>query len=194
MPRNFSQIFSDESDINNQESYDRNNFGVEIKDPTRGIKKLPRDIKTKFIPTEKLIKEVMDSCNSDQKRLIQFVYETGARIGESLTLDYEDVHDDYVTLYTRKSQNSQRTPRHLPRPECLEDGEGKVFKHNAYPRFLEEKVKELKYPKWNWHSLRRRRASIWAKDKPLFEIMMLLGHSQIATTQRYLFNIGIVKM
>jgi len=69
-----------------------------------------------------------------------------------------------------------------------------VFTYNAYPRFLEEKVKELKQPRWNWHSLRRRRASIWAKDKALFGIMLLLGHSQISTTQRYLFNIGIVKM
>ena len=117
------------------------------------------------------------------------------KLGECIVLCYEDVHEDYVTLYTRKSQNSQRTPRHLPRPECISTGgKGKAFKHNAYPRFLEKKVKELKHPKWNWHSLRRRRASIWAKDKPLFEIMMLLGHNQIATTQRYLFNIGIVKM
>jgi integrase len=114
---------------------------------------------------------------------------------ESLSLDYEDVHDDYVTLYTRKSQNSSRTPRHVLRPDCvIPGGKGKVFAYNAYPRFLEEKVKELEHQKWNWHSLRRRRASIWARDKPLFEIMMLLGHSQIATTQRYLFNIGVVKM
>jgi integrase len=124
-------------------SYAANHFGVDMKDPTKGIKKLPRDIKTKFIPTEEMIEEILDSCNSDQKRLIQFVYETGCRIGECLSLDYEDVHDDYVTLYTRKSLNSQRTPRHLPRPESLKDGEGKVFKHNAYPRFLEEKVKGL---------------------------------------------------
>ena len=70
-----------------------------------------------------------------------------------------------------------------------------MFNFTAYPRFLEEKVKELDLPKWNWHGLRRRRASIWAnEDKPLFQIMMLLGHSNISTTQRYLFNLGIVKM
>lgn len=127
--------------------------------------------------------------------MVSFVYETGCRVGEAINLDYKDVHSKFVTLYTRKSKNSQRTPRHLTRPDLLLDGEGKVFKeHNAYPRFLEEKVKELEQPNWNWHSLRRRRASIWAEPKPLFEIMMLLGHSNIQTTQRYLFNLGVVIM
>jgi len=55
----------------------------------------------------------MVCCKKKKKRLIQFVYETGCRIGESIALDYKDVHEDYVTLYTRKSQNSQRTPRTL---------------------------------------------------------------------------------
>ena len=72
--------------------------------------------------------------------------------------------------------------------------QGKVFTFNAYPHVLEEKVGKIGHKCWNWHSLRRRRVSIWAKDKPLFEIMMLLGYSQIGMTQRYLFQIGIVIM
>lgn len=171
-------------------------FGVEVRDPTKGIKKLPLDVKTQYIPTDEDIEAILAICNRSQKILVQFVYDTGCRIGEAVNLEYEDVHSEYVTLYTRKSQNSKRTPRHLPRPYWLTAGglRGKVFDFTAYPRFLEEKVKELGQPKWNWHSLRRRRASIWAQDKPLFEIMMLLGHSQISTTQRYLFNIGVVKV
>ena len=173
----------------------KTNFGLEMRDPTAGIKKLPKDIKTPYIPSEDEIQAVLAMCNPDQKKLLLFAYATGARIGECVNLTYEDVHEEYVTLYTRKSQNSRRTPRHIPRPECVEPGgQGKVFAFNAYPHFLEEKVTALKHPKWNWHSLRRRRASLWAKDKPLFELMMLLGHSQISTTQRYLFQIGIVKM
>ena len=176
-------------------SYAKSSFGIEMRDPTAGIKKLPKDIQTPYIPSEEEIEAVIAVCNNGQKRLIRFVYQTGARIGECINLEYKDVHRDYITLYTRKSQNSQRTPRHVPRPDFIfPSGETKVFEYNAYPRFLEEKVRELGQPSWNWHSLRRRRASIWAKDKPLFEIMMLLGHSQIATTQRYLFQIGIVKM
>jgi integrase len=176
-------------------SHARSNFGIEMRDPTAGIKKLPNDIKTPYIPSEEEIEAVINICNHEQKRLIRFVYETGCRIGEAINLEYRDVHETYVTLYTMKSQNSRRTPRHLPRPSFIfPSGCDKVFEFTAYPRFLEEKVRELSQPTWCWHSLRRRRASIWAQSKPLFEIMMLLGHSQIATTQMYLFQIGIVKM
>ena len=116
-------------------------------------------------------------------------------MGECINLDYSDIREDMVVLYTRKSRNSVETPRFVPKPEWLKQGEGKVFEHNAYPRFLESKVKNLGQPKWNWHGLRRRRASIWANDDvPLFQIMMLLGHSNVSTTQRYLFSLGIVKM
>jgi integrase len=58
---------------------------------------------------------------------------------------------------------------------------------SEYPRFLEKTVKELKQPFWAWHSLRHRFASKLSREgKPLFEIMLLLGHSNLDTTQRYL--------
>ena len=170
-------------------------FGVDMKNPCDGLSKLPEDRNVKFIPSEEMIIAVRKACNPEQQRLIDFVYETGCRVGECINLDYSDIKEDMVVLYTRKSRNSVKTPRFVPKPDWLEKGKGKVFKHNAYPRFLEGKVKMLGQPKWNWHGLRRRRASIWANDDvPLFQIMMLLGHSNVSTTQRYLFNLGIVKM
>jgi integrase len=157
---------------------------LELRNPCNGLSKLPEDRQIQ-----------LEACNLEQQRLITFVYETGCRIGEAINLTYNDVKNDYVVLYTRKSRNSVKTPRFVPKPLIIGEGSGKVFKFTAYPRFLEEKVRELDLPKWNWHGLRRRRASIWAnEDKPLFQIMMLLGHSNISTTQRYLFNLGIVKM
>ncbi len=171
--------------------------GVELKNPCAGLAKLPEDGTVKFIPTEEMIVEVKAICSPGQQQLVQFVYDTASRINEAVTLDYKDVHDEHVVLYTRKSRNSALSPRFVPRPEYVKlGGKGKVFAEwNKYPRFLEMKVKALKHPAWNWHGLRRRRASIWANaDVPLFQIMMLLGHSQISTTQRYLFNLGIIKL
>lgn len=172
-------------------------LGAGIKNPCDGLSKFPEDRNIEYIPTEEDILTVKAICSPSQQFLVQFVYDTGCRINEAIALEYKDVRTDAVILYTRKSKNSVRTPRFLSRPEYVKPGgEGKVFKEwNAYPRFLEEKVAQLKQEPWNWHGLRRRRASIWAhSDIPLFQIMMLLGHSQISTTQRYLFSLGIVKM
>ncbi len=171
-------------------------LGAEMKNPCEGLSKLPEDRKVNYIPSEEMIEAVKKICSPAQQQLIQFVYDTAARINEAVALQYEDVSEKHVVLYTRKSRNSVRSPRFVPRPEYVSPaGKGKVFKEwDAYPRFLEEKVKFLKQPAWNWHGLRRRRASIWANnDMPLFQIMMLLGHSQISTTQRYLFSMGIIK-
>ncbi len=176
-------------------NHGKKHLGLDLKNPCNGLSKLPEDRQIHFIPSEEMILAVKEACNPEQQRLITFVYETGCRIGEAINLIYNDVKDDSVVLYTRKSRNSVKTPRFVPRPLLIGEGSGKVFNFTAYPRFLEEKVKELKQPKWNWHGLRRRRASVWAnEDKPLFQIMMLLGHSNISTTQRYLFCLGIVKM
>lgn len=177
-------------------NYANNVLDFEFHNPCLGIQKLPEETKVKFIPSEEMIFEVIGKCNEAQKSLIEFVYETASRINEAISIGYDDVKDGHVVLYTRKSRNSNRVPRFVPKPECvIPGGKGRVFKDwTAYPRFLEDKVRELKQPNWNWHSLRHRRASIWAKEgKPLFELQMLLGHTQISTTQRYLHSLGIVK-
>lgn len=86
-----------------------------------------------------MILAVKEACNMEQQRLISFVYETGCRIGEAVNLTYNDVKDDYVIIYTRKSRNSVKTPRFVPKPILIGEGRGKVFMFNAYPCFLEER-------------------------------------------------------
>jgi site-specific recombinase XerD len=59
------------------------------------------------------------------------------------------------------------------------------------PRFLEKRVKKLTIPYWTWHNLRHKYASeLSRKGVPLFEIMNLLGHSNMKTTQNYLQLLG----
>ena len=113
---------------------------------------------------------------------------------EAIRFRYQDTDGDLITLWTRKSKNSNLMPRRIPKPDCLTDkkGKGRVFTEwTSYPRFLDEKVKTLDQEKWNWHNLRHRRASLWANQgMNTFEIMTRLGHSNLQTTQRYLQLLG----
>jgi integrase len=170
--------------------YGINLHDLDIKNPCVGLKMNSVDKKLKHIPSDPDIEAVMAICNVNQKLLIQFVRDTGCRISEALRLGRGDVFDDYVVLYTRKAKNADLTPRRVPKPDYLNGfkWKGRLFvEWTSHPRFLEEKVKELKQQKWNWHNLRHRYASRLSKEgRPLFEIMSLLGHSNLSTTQGYL--------
>jgi integrase len=179
------------------------NYGIQQLDlnmtnPCIGISLYPVNKKLKYIPTDSEIRAVMELCDTEQKILIEFVKETACRISEALRLKDTDIDGDDIILYTRKSKNSNLTPRRVPKPACLDSliplkANYRVFSRwSSAPKFLEKKIKELNlHRKWNWHNLRHRRASIWSKEKkPLFEIMLLLGHNNLSTTQNYLQLIG----
>jgi integrase len=165
-------------------------YELEIRNPVVGIKFSPIDKRLKYIPRDNDIQAVTAICNDRQRLLIEFVKETGCRIQEALRLTRNDILDTEVVLYTRKAKNANLTPRKLDKPACIADLRftGRLFKEwNSYPRFLEDKVKELKQKSWNWHNLRHRFASQLSKNgTPLFEIMLKLGHSNLSTTQGYL--------
>lgn len=152
--------------------------------------------KLKYIPSDKDIEAVKELCDEEQKKLIDFVSETAARINEPLQVTGKDLFDDYVILYTKKSRNSNVVPRKVPRPSCLQGihilPDEKLFGNwSDTPKFLKRKIKMLNQKQWNWHNLRHRRASLWSKQgMPIYDIMSLLGHSSLKTTQKYLQLIG----
>jgi integrase len=177
------------------------NWGNSIYDleiPKLNIQFLPIDIRLKYIPPDKDVEAVKKECTDNQRLLIDFVDETAARINEAVSLTWEDVDGNLLTLYTRKSKNSNRVPRRIPMPECLKGlaGKGKVFTEwNAYPRFLEDKVLKLNQRRWAWHSLRHRRASKWANSGMIIvEIQYRLGHSNLSVTQKYCQLLGFRNM
>jgi integrase len=168
-------------------SYGIKSCGLSIQNPCEGIGLFPVVKKLKYISTDDEIKQLLELCTLEQRQLVEFVRDTGCRISEALYLRAEDVFDNYVVFYTRKSKNSNLVPRNakydirkLPEP----DENGQIFKNwSDVPKFLAKKTKR----KWNWHNLRHRFASLLSKkNTPIFEIMSQLGHSNIETTQRYL--------
>ena len=167
-------------------------YELNMRNPCKGIDFYPIEKRMKYIPRDEELTALLLLCDEEQRDLVEFVLGTGARISEAIALKGEDVGDDYVVLYTRKSQGGNRIPRKVPKPDCLI---GKTFQADERvfsrwidkPHFLKRKVKKLKGQMWGWHSLRHRYASMLSKEgKPLFEIMKLLGHSNLSTTQIYL--------
>lgn len=165
---------------------------VEMINPCKKISEFAINKKIKYIPPDEDIEEVRAICTPEQLFLLDFVDETAARINEPLKMYGKDVLTDKVVLHTKKSKNSNIVPRKLPKPECMK---GKKYKHNERvfpwwdkePKFLARKIKRLGQIPWGFHSLRHRRASLWLKEKKTeFEIMKLLGHSDLKTTQIYL--------
>lgn len=165
---------------------------LQMRNPCLGITLFSVKKKLKYIPSDSDIDAVKELCNDEQRLLIDFVAETGARINEPLKVTGKDVIDDYVILYTKKSRNSNIVPRKVPKPVCIMNKQlgqdERLFKlwHDT-PKFLKRKIHSLGQKEWNWHNLRHRRASIWSKQGlPLYEIMSRLGHSNLTTTQKYL--------
>jgi integrase len=137
-----------------------------------------------------MIEAVLLQCDDEERLLIAFIMETGARINEAMRFSSEHISSGQIVLYTRKSKNANLTGRKVPVPFCLIGltFEGRLFKRwTNQPRFLEKKIRKLKLPMFGFHSLRHRYASrLSAKGKPLYEIMELLGHNSLTTTQIYL--------
>ena len=161
---------------------------LNINNPCTGINFFSINRRIKYIPSDTEISEVLEKCNAEQRLLVEFVRDTGCRISESLNLRRRDVFDGYVILYTRKSKSSNLMPRKVKFDTSRFDLDTpldiRIFKSwEEVPKFLSKKTNG----KWNWHNLRHRYASILSNDGlPLFEIMTLLGHSNLETTQKYL--------
>ena len=182
---------------------------IDMRNPAVYVKHQALNDDSKYIPTDDDLTTLRETLDREEALLVDFCTETGCRINEALRLTSKDIGPETVTLWTRKSKNSNLTSRIIPRPHCLKDehippeGE-RVFKRwTAQPRFLEKKVKALMEEKepftgkpllshyFNWHNLRHKAASEWHHNgMVLVEIMARLGHSNIETTQKYLQSLG----
>ncbi len=174
-------------------NYGIKNHELDIKNPCQFVEFYSIDVRLKYIPTDEEITAVRGKLSHGQAFLFDFVDQSACRISEAIRFKAEDIDGNLITLWTRKSKNSNLTPRRIPKPDCLNgySGKGRVFDNwDAYPRFLEEHT-----DKWNWHNLRHRRASIWANNGlTTFEIMVRLGHSNLSTTMKYLQLLGFTRL
>lgn len=162
----------------------------------------------KYIPPLSDIKLVLELCNPEQRRYLLVTAHTMGRISSVNHLKWEDIHDDYLSLYTRKAKNSDTKEIKIPLNDVLkkvlaeiphvivEDNleSSYVFvnprtkkPYDYRDKFLPNLCNEAGVKPFMYHAFRHYGASLLAHlGTPLTDIQKLLGHEKATTTDIYL--------
>jgi integrase len=116
-------------------------------------------------------------------------------------LRWEDIHEDYLSLYTHKAKNSNEKEIKVPMNSVLKDVLSKIpregeyvfmnpatGKHYGYRRrLLHTLCREAGVKFFSYHCLRHFGASkLDNAGVPIADIQEILGHSQQSTTHNYI--------
>ncbi|NLE25328.1 MAG: tyrosine-type recombinase/integrase [Clostridiaceae bacterium] len=125
--------------------------------------------------------------------MIDFVMNTGARIGEALRATDKDFNNGHLTLWTRKNKLGNLQPRTIAYTPDFAIPAGRTFPEwTSYPRFLEDKCKQAKVKPFSWHCLRHLRASQLIQEGwDLVKVRDYLGHADVTTSNIYLQSLDI---
>lgn len=186
------------------------NYGVERDliefNPAQKIKPRGIDKKKKYIPPLEDVMKVLDLAKKQDRFYLLLVIHTLARIREINNLKWEDIYDEYLILWTRKTKHANLEPRSIPLNNVLREVIKELPKTGEYvfmnPRknavtkqhtkydyrdkFLKTLCKKADVQDFTFHCLRHFGASLLASSGAgLSDIQGLLGHSQISTTNLY---------
>jgi integrase len=172
--------------------------------PTHGVRLLKENNKKeRYVRAEEMARLYDEVCNSKNimlKHIVAFLVLTGARRNEVLHATWQDV--DLIKGMWRIPETKSGYARHLP----LNDGAmavlqqmqnvsrsqyifgnpntGKPYVHIYYAWDIARRRAGL--PDVRLHDLRHTFASLLVNNgSSLYAVQMLLGHTQIKTTQRY---------
>lgn len=156
--------------------------------------------------TREQILGVLEKCTSDKQwLLIRIIYDTGMRMSELTHLSVEQLHGRKIEFIGKG--NKQRFA--YLTPECHERlmsflrreriRHGRIWLNEwGYPqsdstlrRIMRTHFRHCGYTDFYPHALRHSFASdLQRQHATPLEIMAMLGHSNVATTQRYLDSLG----
>jgi integrase len=181
------------------------------RNPVKGIKFLPVAKAPRVVPTANEIREVILKARPEEQAFLTVLWLTAARVGEILSLTWEDVdfEEGTVRLWTNKSKGGNRVARVVPMLPQVRDSLKLLWKNRvmdspyvftspeAMARYPEDKSRwKLGYPRklmgrltnrFTFHSLRHNTAStLAALGVELPAIQKVLGHSRPTTTDHYL--------
>lgn len=184
------------------------NHGIEREmtsnNPADKIKYFPIEKKKKYIPPAKDVEKVLNIVSEKQRLYLSAIICTLARVREINKLKWEDVHEDYLVLKTRKARNSDLTERVISFNDTL----AKIIKsvpniseyvfchpvtkkrYDYRSKLLKRACEKAKVKEFGYHALRHYGASKLADaGVPITDIQLILGHQRPTTTDIYLQSI-----
>lgn len=148
-------------------------------------------------------RRLLDACDADLRALVIVAANTGMRRGELLALKREDLDLDRAYLRVRADHSKTSEGRVVPlNSEALRvlrdlppQSDGRVFPFTEFPRSRWDGVRRRlgwmdsenpRLRRWRFHDMRHDAASkMVMADVPLSKVGRILGHKELATTQRY---------
>lgn len=197
-------------------TYGRKILGFKI-DPLKDIEKRAHDRKPQYVPPIDDVKKVFAVATPAERIFLDCYIQTGARRSEIFRWTWNDdinFERRKVRLGSRKSRSGSMKYRWIDMSPALFNSltwiwenrvfpenphvwvndhpgphYGKPFSHRQY--FVRNLCDRAKVKRFGYHALRRFVASVLMDSKKvsLKEIQMLLGHTNLTTTERYIYNI-----
>lgn len=161
-----------------------------LPNPTHKIRYLKAPPKLQRMLSEDEYGKVLAACREDEKKIIQLLGNLGLRASELLGIRADSVRDGFVYVIgkgnkTRAIPLNQTARQILNEPDTMN-----LLKNLKYPQLnnlCRKLSKRCGIPKFTCHSLRRRFATQLAQYINIYQLSRLLGHSNVATTQRYIY-------
>lgn len=173
--------------------------------PAAGIRPYPSQGSRRYVPPIEDVDAVMAVAKPPQRLYLTLIQHTVARVREINRLTWDDVHDDYVVLRTRKAKNSDLTERRIPLTPTAKTVLAEIPRTSEHvftnPRtgrgydyrkkLMRSLCQKAGVRYFSFHAFRHLGASILSKEGvPLTDIQRVLGHQRATTTDIYLRSIG----
>ena len=169
--------------------------------PTDGVEPYAKEKVSVYIPTEEDIKKVLSVASDKDRLYLLVIIHTLSRISSINNLRWEDIHDDYLTLYTRKAKNSDLKKIVIPLNQVLKETLARIERKGGYvfinpttrkpyqyrSKLMKGLCKKAKVTPFGFHAFRHFGASLLDnKGVALSTIQKLLGHERPSTTDLYI--------
>ena len=185
--------------------------------PWRSVEPYPEEKFQRYVPTKEDMMAVRAVAVGQERDLVDFLYYTGARLGEACRLSWPDVDFERmtVTLWTRKRRGGSLEPRTMgmvrslaillrERWEQADQGRPEVFIDPATGRRLEKNTRwsielftrlcaRAGVKRFTAHCVRHFVATRLKDSRQAtpFQIQNLLGHQNLSTTEKYLHELDV---